>query len=455
MPPVADVRLYRDADYARVVALFDDAYAGMGTTYGTVDELAALRRACQGGQVVAECGGVVVGVILSLPCRYDAFCVPQSMDAIYDPARFEEHGRDADSLFALEILVHSAHHRRGIGKQMNAAIASYLRAAGLRAFLGVSRVTGYAAVRDIVPIEEYLQRVRAGELHDPSLSFNCANGMLPTVPVPSYFPADVASAGFGALVVQPNPGWRPDPVERLLVGEPGYAGLPPLLPAAQAAALSAKLGGLPPTFVHPGMPDTWGRAFENFSSFDDYLRPSAGEGEVDRLCAPLLAGVVGLFTGRGYTVAPLLAADGRAFAVGDVRAVDVLPGATSLHVDDLRLDGSVLPDFELPPALYGAPLVQLSVVCWLEAAGDAALRMYGHRYTSADDAHRLPNGWQFADAAVEGCGVVDLLPRAGTTIVMASQHLHDVRGGERTDRWVYYSVYVLVVPGRREAWLYV
>lgn len=194
-----------EEDYPALIRLFDDAYAGMDVTYGSREDLAAVIRACPEAQVVAESAGEVVGVILTIRCRYADFTRPRPLEELADPSLLEEHGRDADSLFALDILVHRSHQRRGIGRRMNAAIAAYMARANLRAFIGVSRVPGFAA--QALPIDAYVERVRDGHLRDPSLSFNIANGMLPTVPVPAYFPPDVASGGYGVIVIQPNPGF--------------------------------------------------------------------------------------------------------------------------------------------------------------------------------------------------------------------------------------------------------
>jgi predicted N-acetyltransferase YhbS len=205
-----DIRLYQPDDYAGVIALFEDAYAGIDDNFASFEDMEALRRHFPEGQIVAEAAGEVVGLILSLYCPYEVFTRPQAMADIYDTQAFGRYNDCADSLFALEILVRSDQKRKGIGKRLNIALRRTLEEHNLRAFIGVSRIPGYGAVQAEMSVETYVQKVLEGTLTDAALSFNCANRMLPRVPVPNYYPPDVASAGYGILVVQENLRYQPD-----------------------------------------------------------------------------------------------------------------------------------------------------------------------------------------------------------------------------------------------------
>ncbi len=203
-----DIRLYGPQDYDGVIAVFADCYAGIDDNFATFEDMESLRLSYPEGQLVACLGDEIVGLILSLHCRFAQFSQPQKMADIYNPDRFEGYGVDGDSLFALEILVKSTHKRMGIGKLLNAQLTQTLVRNNLRAFIGVSRVSGYGKLQTEMSIETYLQKVVAGELHDPSLSYNCANQMLPTQAITAYYPADLESAGYGALVIQYNPHYQ-------------------------------------------------------------------------------------------------------------------------------------------------------------------------------------------------------------------------------------------------------
>lgn len=246
----------------------------------------------------------------------------------------------------------------------------------------------------------------------------------------------------------------PNPVARALAD---FAPVPvsPVLAIEESDRLLDTLRATPPSFTHPELPTVWGRAFETFARFQDYLRVDDAISTLEVHFSSFVAEVARRFAAEGYAVAPLRTPDGRVFPAADVRVGAVPQGMTTLHMDDLARDGSWMPDFSLPPALSEEPWVQLSVLQWLAAAGDGVLRVYDHRYTPRDDIHRLANGWQFADAAVAGRRFAELRPVAGTTLVMNNHHLHDVRGGDRDDTWTFVSTYALVQPRLRRVFLYI
>ncbi len=207
-PTDIQLRLYAPDDYAGLIAVFEDCYAGIDDNFASMDDMEDLRLSYPDGQIVACLGDEIVGVILSLHCKYAQFSQPQIMADIYNPSLFASYGEGADSLFALEILVKSTHKRKGIGKLLNQRLTETLVRNNLRAFIGVSRVSGYGDLQAEMSIETYLHKVVAGELNDPSLSYNCSNEMLPTLAIAGYYPPDLASAGYGALVIQQNPHYQ-------------------------------------------------------------------------------------------------------------------------------------------------------------------------------------------------------------------------------------------------------
>ncbi len=205
------IRPYQPQDYEAVLEVFADAYAGIDDNFATFEDMEKLRLHYPDSQLIAyDENAQIAGLILSLFCRYDYFFeqIPQ-MQEIYSPANFIQLSQDGNSLFALEILVKSSHQRQGVGKLLNQKLTEVLIQHNLKAFVGVSRLSGYGQLAASMSAEEYVQKVMNKELNDPSLSYNCSNQMLPVQVVPDYYPQDTASAGFGALVVQKNLVYQP------------------------------------------------------------------------------------------------------------------------------------------------------------------------------------------------------------------------------------------------------
>lgn len=204
------IRTYQPQDYEPVLEVFADAYTGIDDNFASFEDMEALRLHYPESQLVAyDDRGNIAGLILSLFCRYDYFFEQMpNMKAIYNPDNFEQFSKNGDCLFALEILVKSSHQRQGVGKLLNQKISEILTQKNLKAFVGVSRLSGYGKLADKISPEMYIQKVLNNEISDPSLSYNCSNQMLPVQVVPNYYPQDIASAGFGALVVQKNPAYQ-------------------------------------------------------------------------------------------------------------------------------------------------------------------------------------------------------------------------------------------------------
>lgn len=462
---VITIRPYAPEDYAGLIALFDDAYAGIDDNYASFEDMEALRLHYPESQLVAVRDGVVVGCILSLHCRYAQFTQPQQMADIYNPDNFAAHSQDADSLFALEILVHSGCKRQGIGRLLNQALTAVLERRNLRAFIGISRLSGYGALQAELSVEDYLTKVVAGELHDPSLSYNCANQMLPTQAVADYYPADTASAGYGAIVVQHNPHYQvpghvavPGSLERLLAGEFDFVQLPPeaLMTESERVATLAALSEMPFQFTYEGMPSCWGKGFENYLSVADYLAEHPQDAAVQALVAPMHARLIAMVEALGIRTAPLVdAASGQPYAQHDFRLGEMAAHQSILHIDDIAHDGRWKSDFVLPELLQGHRYHQLMALVTLRISGDTTLRTYARKYAPVDEAHRQENGWQFADAAVAGSVWHDFKPQAGDAFIMPNQYFHDILTGDAAATWLTCSLYLLYLPDLNLALTYV
>jgi hypothetical protein len=73
-----------------------------------------------------------------------------------------------------------------------------------RGIIAGGHMPGYGAVKDQMTTSAYLERVRLGELYDPTLSFQMENGFRIVTMLPHYLRDDVTD-GDSALIVWDNP----------------------------------------------------------------------------------------------------------------------------------------------------------------------------------------------------------------------------------------------------------
>jgi hypothetical protein len=119
------------------------------------------------GQLVATLEGKPVGAI-------STFIVPRARDPlaahtwleITDNGTFASHDPTGDTLYLADIYVDPAAWRRSVGSTLYAALRSLCVSQSLRRVVAGGRLWGYHAHADRMTPEEYVDRVKRGELVD-------------------------------------------------------------------------------------------------------------------------------------------------------------------------------------------------------------------------------------------------------------------------------------------------
>lgn len=114
------------------------------------------------------------------------------------------HQPDGDWLYGADIGVHPDFRGLGLSKLLYTARQDLTRRLGLRGHVLCGMPVGYGAVSQIVPIEEYVSSVIAGEVTDPTLTPQLKRGYRAWGIVPDYI-ADESSAGNAVFMVWRNP----------------------------------------------------------------------------------------------------------------------------------------------------------------------------------------------------------------------------------------------------------
>lgn len=155
------------------------------------------------GAICAEMEGTIVGSMTSLRTNLEQ---GENHDwaSVTDNGYIRNHNPQGDTLYVVDICVAPAYRKFGLGKWLMQSMYEtvvYLNCARL---LGGGRMPGYGAVADTYSPEEYVDRVAAGELTDPVLTFLLRCGRLPVGVVANYL-EDEQSANYAALMEWRNP----------------------------------------------------------------------------------------------------------------------------------------------------------------------------------------------------------------------------------------------------------
>lgn len=102
-----------------------------------------------------------------------------------------------------DISVHPDYRGYGLGRRLYDARKDLVRRLGRRGIVAGGMLPGYADHKDDVTVHDYVQKVVAGKLIDPTLSFQLRNGFTVRGLLENYLD-DAASDGWATLIVWEN-----------------------------------------------------------------------------------------------------------------------------------------------------------------------------------------------------------------------------------------------------------
>ena len=161
------------------------------------------------GQLVAACGGEVVGAASSLIVRWDDYALDDRWRNVTADGYFSTHDPHGRTLFAAGTFVDLARRGFGAGRALHQARRKLCRRLNLRRIIGTARLAGYGALRETMPPELYAQRVVWGDIEDATLRFELAQGFQYCGILRDYLPSDEDAGGHAALMVWLNPMYAP------------------------------------------------------------------------------------------------------------------------------------------------------------------------------------------------------------------------------------------------------
>lgn len=106
-----------------------------------------------------------------------------------------------------DISVHPEYRGRGIGKWLYDARKALVRKRHLRGIVAGGVLPGYAAYKATLTIQDYVDKVVAGELSDPTLSFQLRQDFTVRGLLENYL-EDEAADNWATLIVWDNPDYR-------------------------------------------------------------------------------------------------------------------------------------------------------------------------------------------------------------------------------------------------------
>jgi GNAT superfamily N-acetyltransferase len=162
----------------------------------------------EGGFVVLD-GEEVVGFALGCFVDFDFDHPVHHIDEVVGPLGCDNHDPHAPWSYGTDIAVRTDQRGRGIGHRLYEVRKDLVRRHNRRGIVAGGVIPGFADHKHEMTADEYIAKVAAGELRDPTLTFQISNGFEALGAIPGYW-TDPAVDDHACLIVWRNPDHDPD-----------------------------------------------------------------------------------------------------------------------------------------------------------------------------------------------------------------------------------------------------
>lgn len=142
---------------------------------------------------------------LGVRTHFDFDNPQHNVKTFFDDAPSES-GDDPDGpwYYGTDIVVRPEYRRRGIGKELYDLRKGICQTLNLAGIVAGGVLPGFAAHKANMTADEYIIKVKAGELYDPTLTFQLENGFEAPCALADYI-KDPAVDNWASLIVWHNP----------------------------------------------------------------------------------------------------------------------------------------------------------------------------------------------------------------------------------------------------------
>jgi predicted N-acetyltransferase YhbS len=169
----------------------------------SADDIRAYAEVFPEGYFVAMVDGKPVGQGAGIYLDFDFDRPQHTIVEITGEHQCGNHDPDGDWYYGTDISVHPDYRGMGIGRLLYKARKDLVRRDGKRGIIAGGSLPGYFEHKDRMSAAEYVEAVVAGQLVDPTLTFQLHNGFQVKGLLEGYI-EDESDDGWAALIVWEN-----------------------------------------------------------------------------------------------------------------------------------------------------------------------------------------------------------------------------------------------------------
>lgn len=187
------------SDYLDLKESMLEAYTHWGA-YWRDHQIEKLLEIFPEGQLCIKVDDKLVGAALAIVVDYSLLGDNHTYKDATQNYSFDNHTKDGDVLYGIEIFIHPEHRGLRLGRRMYDARKELCEKLNLRGIIAGARLPNYGEHAASLSPKEYIQKIKNKELHDPTLSFQLSNSFHVRKILKGYMPGDVESLEYAALI---------------------------------------------------------------------------------------------------------------------------------------------------------------------------------------------------------------------------------------------------------------
>lgn len=203
------IRTMRPDDFAGLEQLQRDCYPTLDAKeLMRFEHFASQYKVFPEGQIVALDGGRIVGQGSGFFTDFDLENPKHTFLEVCAGLYFTGHDPQGDYYYGADISVHPSMRGRGIGRLLYRARQDLAIKHNRKGIVAGGLIPGYAAQKQVLTPQQYVDKVVAGELFDGTLSFQIKNDFVVRGLIRDYL-EDAASDNWATLIEWVNPEYKP------------------------------------------------------------------------------------------------------------------------------------------------------------------------------------------------------------------------------------------------------
>lgn len=191
-------------DYEGLKKSMISAYENWQGSYWPKESIGKLLKIFPDGQIAIFVDDVIVGCALSIIVQYNHFSDAHTFKDITGNLTFSTHTSSGDILYGIEVFISPDYRGMRLGRRLYDARKELCEKLNLKAIVFGGRIPSYHKYADQLSPKEYIQKVKAKEIHDPTLNFQLSNDFHVKKILNKYLPGDEESRDYAVLLQWDN-----------------------------------------------------------------------------------------------------------------------------------------------------------------------------------------------------------------------------------------------------------